>query len=228
VTIRNGIDLEQFRRDAVHAQTWRQRWNISNEALIFGAIGRFAPLKGYGTAIEAFQKVQMQFPEKDMKLVLVGEGPDEQVLRAHAERIKPRGSVVFSPFCERPWEPLSAFDLFVMPSVNEGLPLALAEAMACECCPVATAVGGIPEAVTGPDLGWLVPPGDGDAFANAMIAAASQTAQQRALIGRSARQHVLENFNAAVQFDALVDFIESLPGTPWVGRRGEHPSLMRS
>ena len=101
-----------------------------------------------------------------------------------------------------------------MPSLNEGLPLALAEAMACECCPVATAVGGIPEAVSGPELGWLVPPSDVEAFADAMIAAASQTAQQRAEIGQRAREHVLKNFNAAVQFDLLADLIESIANTP--------------
>ena len=102
VTIRNGIDVERFRRDAAHSQAWRLRWNISTEALVFGAIGRFAPLKGYGTAIEAFQRVRMLYPTKDMKLVLVGEGPDEQTLRDHAERIKTGGSVVFSPFSDRP------------------------------------------------------------------------------------------------------------------------------
>ena len=62
-----------------------------------------------------------------------------------------------------------------MPSLNEGLPLALVEAMSCGCCPVATAVGGVPELVNIPELGWLVPQGDAAAFTAAMIDAASRT-----------------------------------------------------
>src|SRR4029453_2276649 len=96
-------------------------------------------------------------------------------LKTQAEEILPRNRVIFSPFCGGPWEPLNALDVFVMPSRNEGLPMALAEAMACGCCPVATAVGGIPELVSRSDLGWLVPAPAGGAFATAMIAAPPRT-----------------------------------------------------
>jgi glycosyltransferase involved in cell wall biosynthesis len=210
VTVQNGIDVQRFRPDPAYAETWRRRWGIPKEALVFGAVGRLAPIKSYDTALAGFQALLERFPGVDLRLVLVGEGPEEQALRAQAEQVVPGGRVVFSPFCERPWEPLNAFDVFVMPSLEEGLPLALAEAMACGCCPVATAVGGIPELVASPELGWLVPVSGTDAFAAAMIDAASRTPEQRAAMGRRVREHVVANFNAAVQLGVLADIIESL------------------
>jgi glycosyltransferase involved in cell wall biosynthesis len=227
VTVRNGIDAQRFHPDPAHAETWRRRWGIPREAIVFGAVGRLDAIKGYDTALTAFQALLKRFPEKDLRLVLVGEGPQERALKAQAEQIVPRGQVVFAPFCERPWEPLNAFDVFVMPSLNEGLPLALAEAMACGCCPVATAAGGIPEIITGPDLGWLVPVADADAFAAAMIAAACQTPEQRATMGRRTRQQVLTHFNAAIQFDALAHIIEDLaPAPPFDRGDGSQPSTI--
>jgi len=166
----------------------------------------------------------MGVSERDLWLVLIGEGPQKEGLKTLAEELVPGGRAIFSPFCDRPWEPLSALDVFVMPSLNEGLPLTLLEAMACGCCPVATAVGGIPEVVSSSELGWLVPAGNVDAFAAAMIDAASRTSEQRAAMGERAREHVLTNFNASVQFNILADIIESLALTPR-GLRAGSPIL---
>ena len=213
-TVRHGIDVERFCLDPGHALACRQRWGIPAEAVVVGAVGRFSPMKGFDNALDSFQALLRRFPERDFRLVLVGEGNCEQDLKAKAVQILPGGRVIFEPFCDRPWEPFSAFDVFVMPSLNEGLPATLLEAMACECCPVATAVGGIPEVLVSQELGWLAPAGDPDAFTAAMIDAASRTPEHRMAKGRSARQHVRENFNGAVQFKALGDIIEAVAGVP--------------
>jgi glycosyltransferase involved in cell wall biosynthesis len=213
-TVRNGVDVERFRRDRACALACRRRWGTSPEAVVLGAVGRFGPAKGFDNALDSFQALLKRFPERDFRLVLVGEGECEQSLKAQAAQIIPAGRVTFEPFCDRPWEPLSALDAFVMPSLNEGLPLALLEAMACECCPVATAVGGIPEVLVSQELGWLTPAGDPNAFTEALVDAACCTPEHRSTVGRSARQHVLANFNGAVQFNALVDIIESVAGVP--------------
>ena len=219
VTVRNGINVQRFQRDPVAARTWRSRCAIPEDALLFGAVGRFTQTKSYDTALAAFQVVLERFPKKDLWFLLVGEGPEEPVLKRIASQILPAGKVVFAPFCEKPWEPLSAIDVFVMPSRNEGLPLTLLEAMACGSCPVATAVGGIPEVLSTPELGWLVPAGDANTFTAAMIDAASRTPEQRATMGARAREHIVRNFNADVQFNALADVIESLvSGPPMSGR----------
>ncbi len=210
VTIRNGIDTMRFRRDPKCREHWRRLWGVPPSAILIGAHGRLSRVKGYETAIAGFQAILRRFPEKELRFVLIGDGPHKPALVEVADRVVPQGRVIFSPFCDRPWEPLSALDFFVMPSLNEGLPLALAEAMACGCCPVATAVGGVSELIENPGLGWLVRENDSDAFAAAMMEAISSTAELRAHMAARAREHVVKNFNADVQFNALADMIESV------------------
>jgi glycosyltransferase involved in cell wall biosynthesis len=218
VTVWNGIDVERFRPDPALGEACRREWGVPSGALVFGAVGRFAEMKGYPVALAGFQRLLSRFPDRDVWLLLVGEGDQEQSLRALAERIQPRGRVVFAPFSHRPWGAFSAIDIFLMPSLSEGLPQALLEAMACECCPVASAAGGVPEVLSDPRLGWVVPIGETEAFAAAMIDAASRTAEERAIMGKRARSHVEANFNGIVQFQALVDVLESFSQaqpSPW-------------
>jgi glycosyltransferase involved in cell wall biosynthesis len=84
---------------------------------------------------------------------------------------------------------LAGFDIFVMPSHNEGLPYGLLEAMAAGCAVVAFRVGGIPEVVDDPRLGLLVAPGDVDGFVRAVLELAADPAQQRSL-GSAAAAHI--------------------------------------
>ena len=99
---------------------------------------------------------------------------------------------------------------FVSCTRGEGWGMPLLEAMACGACPVATAVGGIPEVLSAPELGWLVPAYDCEAFAAAMVEAASLTSAQRAIMSGRARDHIVTNFNAKAQFNALADVVDSL------------------
>jgi glycosyltransferase involved in cell wall biosynthesis len=209
-TVRNGADVERFRRDPAQGLASRRAWGVPDDALVFGAIGRLHRIKGYATVLDALPVVLQARPARDIRLVLVGEGPEEDALRAQAERLGLQERVVFVRFTSRPWEALSALDVFVMPSYAEGLPLALAEAMACECGAIATPVGGIPEAITEPDLGWLVPPGDAAAFAGAMIEAADRSGDELRAMGARARAHAEAEFDASVQLVRMAEIIESL------------------
>jgi glycosyltransferase involved in cell wall biosynthesis len=214
ITIPNGIDTERFQPDPVAGESWRRRLGIPRSALTFGAVGRLTPMKGYDTALVAFHALLKRFPQKDMRLLLIGEGPSEEALKKLAAEILPRERVIFWSFCDKPWEALNAVDVFVMPSLNEGLPLALSEAMACGCCPVASAAGGIPELLANPQMGWLVPVGDVDGFIAAMSDAVSRSPDERAIMGKHAREHITKHFNARAQLSALSQLIESVTASP--------------
>jgi glycosyltransferase involved in cell wall biosynthesis len=174
-------------------------------------MGQLIERKGFDAAITSFQALLKRFPSRDFRLLVIGEGPCERDLKALAQRSVAENRVIFSPFTRKPWELLNVIDVFVMPSRNEGLPLALLEAMACGCCPVATAVGGIPEVLNSPELGWLVASNDGDALTEAMVDAASRTAEQLAVMGSHGREHIRANFSAAVQFNLLADSVVERP-----------------
>jgi glycosyltransferase involved in cell wall biosynthesis len=220
VTIRNGIDPEVFRRDIPSGNNWRRRHGIPVGALLFGAVGRLDVGKRFEIALDGFDALLARSPSVDARFVLVGDGPHRQALEERARQMKSAAKIILVPFCERAWEPLSAIDVFVMPSIMEGLPLALLEAMACGCCPIATSVGGIPEAISSPELGWLVPVDDSGAFADAMVDAALLHPAKRVAIGQKARAQVKSAFNGFTQFNLLVDHIESLGSSSATRGRG--------
>jgi glycosyltransferase involved in cell wall biosynthesis len=116
--------------------------------------------------------------------------------------------VVFAGFSARPWEAYPGLDVFLLPTHDEALSLALLEAMSSGCCPVAMGVGGVPEVLSDPATGWLVPAADRARFVAAMEAALGLDDEERAALGRAARAHVVARFDAQRQYAALADVIE--------------------
>lgn len=212
VTIPNGVNVDRFQRDRAAGRSLRRTWRIPEDAFVFGAVGRLSGMKRFQHALDAFARV-CQATRRDVRFVLAGTGPlrealEDQVLRAGISHL-----VTFPGYTDRPEQVYSALDVFVMPSRNEGLPLALLEAMGCECCPVAASVGGVPEVLDDPSLGWLVPAEDDERFFGAMQAAAGLAASDLAAMGVRARARVVERFDARTQFAAIADVIEQ-PGAP--------------
>jgi glycosyltransferase involved in cell wall biosynthesis len=209
VTIHNGIDAERFRPDSACRAAQRQAWGIGEGALVFGTVARLSSEKGLDDAIRAFAGLRSRQPERDAYLVLVGEGREKARLQAQTRTAGLAGRVLFPGFTAAPWEACCGLDCFLMPSRDEALGLALLEAMACGCCAVATAAGGIPEVLSDPRLGWLVPRGDTAAFLDAMERVSRLSAEERGAIGRRARAHVQDHFDARRQYAALADLIEA-------------------
>jgi glycosyltransferase involved in cell wall biosynthesis len=104
-----------------------------------------------------------------VKLVLAGQGPLAEDLRKQANNNGLEANVQIVGYVEDTPGFLSALDIFVMPSLSEGQPLALLEAAANGRCIVATRVGGIPEIVANNESAVLVPPGDVVSLANALV-----------------------------------------------------------
>ncbi|MBN8737797.1 MAG: glycosyltransferase [Xanthomonadales bacterium] len=161
--VENGIDTSRFRSNAPALE--RAEFGIPGEAFVFGAVMRLSVEKNPLGLLEAFMRVATDTPHA--WLLLVGDGPQ----RADIEQ-RLRGS----PFANRirllgartdPERLYPLFDCFVLPSLTEGLPLALLEAMACERPVIASRVGQVPTVLD--DLpALLVPPGDTVALADAM------------------------------------------------------------
>lgn len=149
-TIYNGIHFLE-RTDS----TFRMEFNIPDDAVLIGNVGNLYPVKGQKYLIRAFAKICFSYPQTF--LVLVGRGGEENNLRQLVEDLNiPRDRVVFTGFRHDVENVMNAFDLYVQPSLSEGHPLAVLEAMSIGIPVIASAVGGIPEIIGQDRYGALV------------------------------------------------------------------------
>ena len=157
MTILNGIDGSKFDIQIDKEKKKKELGLIGFDPII-GLGVRLAEQKGITYLLQAMPKVIKHFP--DIALVIAGEGPLEEDLKKEAELLGINKSVHFiGPRLDIP-ELLKLFDLYVLPSLWEGLPMVLLEAMAAGCPIVATNVGGVPAALRHDKSGVLVPPVD--------------------------------------------------------------------
>lgn len=135
---------------------FRLQWGIPADALVLGTIGRLHPTKGQTYLIKAVTQLHLKYPT--VHLLLIGDGPLRQDLDCELKRHAiPHTLTGYLP---QAYEALPAMDLFVLPSVSEGMGLVLLEAMQAGVPIVASAVGGIPEVVRAGKDGLLVAPSD--------------------------------------------------------------------
>ncbi|MGI6853711.1 glycosyltransferase [Mesorhizobium sp. 1B3] len=189
VTIRNGIDVPVARR--ARSET-RAALSIPEEARIVITVARFTAQKGYNSLLQAAATVSSQLPQT--VFLLVGDGPEQTAMRALAASLNLSNVAFLGRRADVP-DLLAAADLFVLPSLFEGLPLVVLEAMALAIPIVATRVGGTVEAL-GQDYPFLAPPADTSLIAAAIIKALSDRLASR-VIGIRARQRFEERFTAA-------------------------------
>ena len=192
--ILNGIPLAAFREHPASPGTRRPIFR-------FGTIGRLVPAKGHGVLLDAFARVAAAVP--DAELSIYGYGALEDDLRAQIARLGLEGRARLEGRTENPAETLQLFDVFVLSSLNEGLPLVILEAMAAGLPVITTNVGGIPE-IAPAEIAWLVPPGDADALARAMIASVNcAELRERAAKGRDLALSSYGLEHMAARYEAL-------------------------
>lgn len=152
-TIYNGIQFLEKTRSFFRAE-----FGIPDDAVLIGNVGNLYPVKGQNFLVRAFAEVHDTCPRA--YLALVGRGEEEESLRQLVRDLNlPGGRVVFTGYRKDIENVMNAFDLYVQPSLSEGHPLAVLEAMSLGVPVIATAVGGTPE-VTGEEAyGALVAPG---------------------------------------------------------------------
>jgi len=188
--IRNGIDMDQF-TDLPDQQLARAAFGLPTQGRIMAAIGRPRPVKGFSYLLEAFAQIAADQP--DLYLLFVGDGPDKRPLQAAAQQLPGANGVIFLGDQQGIPRLLAALDLLVLPSLWEGLPNIVLEAMAAGLPVVATAVGGTPELVIDGETGLLVPPHDPAALAQAILTLLRDPDLARRL-GENGRQRVANQF----------------------------------
>lgn len=176
----------------------REELGFTGRAFVFGAAGRLSREKGHRFLLEAFTLLHKLLPGQPVELLLLGEGPEAGSLRAQARRLGVESRVCFAGFQRRSAAWMRVMDCLVQPSLAEGVPNSVLEAMFLGVPVIATAVGATPEIVDHGETGLLVEPGSALAMAEAMKKLI-RSPMLRKQLAAEARTRVQVNFSPARQ-----------------------------
>jgi len=190
--IHNGIDLTRFNAGSSKDKAVFKREFGLNNGPVLGIIARLSDVKGHIYLIKAMKLVLDKVP--DAQLLVVGEGKMYEKLVALGEKLGIAQSIIFIPAVKDTRDALRAMDLFVMPSLKEGLGLALMEAMASGLAVVGSNVGGIKSLIRGQDNGLLVEPADAGQLSEAIMSLLGDL-KLRSCLGAKAKTFIKENFS---------------------------------
>lgn len=165
--IHNGIDTEKFKRREAALKPGIKNSLGLRDGPVIGIIARLSDVKGHAYLIEAMKTVLVEFPSA--QLFIVGEGKMKGGLLSLCNRLGIAKSVFFRDNVPDTNEALCAMDIFVLPSLAEGLGLSLMEAMATGIAPIGSDIGGIRTLIRDGSNGFLVEPGNPQALALKII-----------------------------------------------------------
>lgn len=204
-----GIDVGHYADVAARRSEARARLGLPASARVIAAVGRLAAVKNHELLLDAFDIVAMSPGMSDVHLLIVGGGERRDVIAARAARSPAAGRIVMSGFVEDLRDAYAAADALALTSLNEGMPVAVMEAMAAGVPVVSTRAGGVVDLLRDRDTGWLVDTYDAADFAGAMMAMMADPAA-RALIAARARVDIAERHSDDVHVEALLSLYHSL------------------
>jgi glycosyltransferase involved in cell wall biosynthesis len=198
----NGIDIGRF-----HPSERKRLHEVRDAALVVGSACVLRAEKALNLLLKSFAEVRKA--ATGMKLLIVGSGPEEEALRALAGRLGITPQCCFLPSTAEVTAALSSIDIFVHPSLSEGLPNAVMEAMACGCAVAASRVGGCPELIEDGVQGLLFRPGDLDGMVAALRTLIAQPELRRKMAD-AASARIREQFSISASASRMSDIYERL------------------
>jgi glycosyltransferase involved in cell wall biosynthesis len=208
--LHNAIDVEGVLKVSdEEARKLKERLGLGEEERVIIAIGRLSLEKGQVDLIRAFAKLTQRKANPQVKLVIVGEGPERERLEAEVNSLQIKENVRFAGQVSDVKPFYAIADLMVLPSHSEGSPNVLLEAMAAQVPVVATSVGGVPEIARHKESALLVEARDVEALTQAI----SQLLGDRELaqsLAANAQDRVLKNHSPQSRLRSLLEIYKEL------------------
>jgi len=202
--VRLGIDLDRrVDNDDTRRRETRRLMGLAQEAFVVGWVGRMTGVKRTDLVVQALERLVAR--GVDAYVVLVGDGPDRERLERFAHELGVVKRCLFLGYQEDVARFYDAIDVLLLPSINEGTPVSVIEALAAGRPAVATRVGGVPDVVRDGVDGFLVDAGDADELAEKLAELAADPVR-RADMGEAGRARVFERYAV----NRLVDDVDRL------------------
>jgi glycosyltransferase involved in cell wall biosynthesis len=211
----NAIDGERFSK-AKADRSHRSEFGLSEQDLVVGSLGRLCEQKGFMYLVEAAHYVKAELPQA--RFLVVGDGSLRGELAHMARALDVEDTVQFAGTRSDAEELYGLFDLFVLPSLWEGLPTVVLESMAAGVAVIATNIPGTCELIESGRNGWLVPPAQAQILARAILSALCDPAQ-RAAMAAAARRDVVPRFSIATVAEQYAQVYTRLAATRHTGKR---------
>jgi len=203
----SGIGLNKFKESLLsEKQNLKKELGIPQNSLIVGTAGRLVPVKGPEFLIKAAKYIISKYP--DTYFIFTGDGPLENALNRKAREMGISENIIFLGWRDDVAKIISIYDIFVLPSLNEGMGRVLAEAMALGKPIVASNIGGIPDLVIHGKNGFLVPPKNPKELAK-YIQVLIEDKDKREKMGLKGKEMSL-NFSAEIMIEKIASLYEEL------------------
>lgn len=208
INLGNSIDYDYFALSAYDKQTVRRKFGIPEGCFVFATAGRLAPTKGQPYLISAFAQVRKRL--SNVELLIAGTGESKDELEKQVLQLGCGSSIHFLGRVDNMPEFYSCIDTFVLPSVAEGLPRSLIEAMAAGVLCIASNVGGIPEILDNGRCGLLVPLKDTNALVEAMLKTVNMPKQEKLAVISTAKEYIKENYSHNIMIKKIERIYDNL------------------
>ena len=204
--IDNGINLLRF-EEQFDTKEIRKQFGIPLESQVIGTVGRLDLEKGHHILLEAAKIVIQKNPSTFF--VIVGDGYLKNDLKSRAEQLKIEDHILLPGIIKEVPKILSVFDVFVLPSLTEGLPMALLEAMAAKKPVIASRVGAIPKVIIDNETGILIKPGNANELSKAVIDLL-QDKFKADLITKNAYNKIVQEFSSSRMAKQYINIYENM------------------
>jgi len=203
--IPNGIDTVKF--NPIGGETsLREEFGFNGHSVVIGTVGRLSREKDHSSLIGAFGRVSLTCP--DVRLLIVGEGDLKDELRSKAQSLGVGKKIVFAGFRSDMVSIYKSMDIFVLPSLTEGLPLVLLETMSMGLPVIASQVGGIPYVIN-KNAGIMIPPASPEILEEALRCLVNDESLRKEF-GRNARERISSSFSLDSFCKKYIDLYEDL------------------
>lgn len=207
----NGIDVDEFKRTRPSSAV-KPEFDTPAQRLVFGAVGRLSPEKGFHLLIEAFAKSQAK-TGVDAELWIAGEGREQERLQRQIAELNLGDRVRLLGFKRDTVALFHAMDVFVLSSIREGLPNVVLEAMALSVPVLSTRVAGVPKLITDEENGLLTECGSAAALEPG-IERLLCDASARQRLGAAGRATIEAKHSFALRMQRIKDIYDQVLATP--------------